>query len=315
MTIRPALWAGPIHKVRRPTVQPTSQSQGVSMLRHKVWSTDGRNRSPVTNKVRQLRQEALCLSTRLADSGRYETPYRESSYPQSQANHGRTGRDERHTNPWNADTTYLGDGQSGRDSFRRGEQRDYDSPRQTHEGRTHHQSGYQPSYGRPEPNEQRNTYEEQGYGHGGVYGESHSFGHREEERRSSTHQQHRVHQYEESRQGYGDYSRSERRQEYDDRMSSQRVGREYGVSDSYGERQGTYGSHEYGRSGGGGYDDSSRTDRYGDAQNESYGRRSGGYDANEDTFGAERLNLNAVEGGYSRQRGYGSREEEGGYEY
>ena len=225
--------------------------------------------------------------------------------------------DERHSQPWSAGTTYLGDGQSGRDSFRRGEQRDYDSPRQTHEGRTHHQGGYQPSYGRPEPNEHRNTYEEQSYGRGGGYGEDLSSGHREEERRASTNQQHHAHQYDESRQGYGDYSRSERRQEYDDRTSSQRVGREYRVGDSYDERQGTYGGHEYGRSGGGGHDDSSRRDRYGDAQ-DGYGRRSGGYgrdDANEDTFGAERLNLNAVEDGYSRQRGYGGREEEGGYEY
>lgn len=227
--------------------------------------------------------------------------------------------DERQSQPWNAGTTYLGDGQSGRDSFRRGEQRDYDSAGQTsysrdesYEGRTHHQGGYQPSYGRPEPAEQRNTYEEQSYGRGGDYGEDYSYSHhREEERRISTNQPHRAHQYEEevSRQGYGDYSRSERRQEYDDRTSSQRVGHVYGAGDSYGERQGSHGGSEYGRSGGGGYDNSPRRDR--DAQDEGYGRD----EASEDTLGAERLNLNAGEVGYSRQRGYGGREEEGAYEY
>jgi hypothetical protein len=261
------------------------------------------------------------------DPGRYETPHRGGSYSQSQTEYGRTRVDERQSQPWNTGTTYPGDGQSGRDNFRRGEQRDYDSPRQTsysrdesYEGRTHPQGGYQPSYGRPEPEEQRNTYEEQSYGRGGGSGEEYSYGHREEERRISTNQPHRAHhQYEEeeSRQGYGDYSRSGRRQEYDDRTSTQTGGHQYGAGDNYGERQESYGGGEYGRSGGSGYDDSSRRDQYEDAQDEGYGRRSGGYEASEDTFGAERLNLNADEGGYSesRQPGYGGREEEGLYEY
>ena len=234
--------------------------------------------------------------------------------------------DERQTQPWNAGTTYLGGGQSGQDDFRRGGQRDRDSPRQTsysrdesYEERTHYQGGYRPSYGRAEPDEQRNTYEEQSYGRGS-YGEDHAYGQREDERRISINQPYRAHQqYEgERRQGYGDYSTSQRHQEYDVRTS---CGDEYGASDSYGERQRGHGGGEYGRSGGG-YDGSSRRDRYGDAEGESYGRRSGGYGReeieSEETFGAERLNLNegeVVDGGYSWRQGYGGREQqEGGYQ-
>jgi hypothetical protein len=233
--------------------------------------------------------------------------------------------EERQTQPWNAGTTYLGGGQSSRDDFRRGEQRDYDSPRQTsysrdesYEERTHYHGGYQPSYGRAEPDEQRNTYEEQSYGRGG-YGEEHSYGQREEERRISINQPYRTHQqYEgERRQGYGDYSTSQRHQEYDVRASSQRGGDEYDASDSYGERQGGYGDREYGRSGGG-YDGSSRRDRYGDAEGEGYERRSGGYGReeiqSEETFGAERLNLNEGEVADGWRQGYGGREQEGGYQ-
>ncbi|KAF8273017.1 Het-C-domain-containing protein [Lactarius quietus] len=259
------------------------------------------------------------------DPGRYEASYRGSSYSQSQTDYGRSRVDE----PWNAGATYLGDGQSGRDHSRRSEQRDYDSPRQTahsrdepYEGRTHYQGGYQPSYGHTEPDEQRNAYQEQSYGHGGRYGEDYSYAQREEENHNNTNQSYRAHQHEgQSRQGHGDYSRSEMRQEYASLTGSQRGGDAYGAGDSYSERQESYGGRsEYGRPGGGGYDDdSSRRDRYRDAGDEGYGHRSGGYGRgaeSEDTFGAERLNLSEGEGvgGYLRRPGYGGREQEGGYQ-
>ncbi|KAI9462276.1 heterokaryon incompatibility protein Het-C-domain-containing protein [Lactarius psammicola] len=224
------------------------------------------------------------------DSGRYEaSSYRGSGYSQSQTDYGRSKVDER-----NYAATYVPEDQFSQDNFRRGEQRDYDSPRQTssygrgesYGGRTQdsgYQGGSRASYGRTEPDEPRNTYEEQSYGRrGGGYGEDYSRGQRGEERRSSVdrserqqqygeNQSYRTRQYEgETRQGYGDSSRSddysERRREYADRSSSQRGGGdEYGGGDSYGERQASYGGGEYGRSsGGGGYgDNSSRGDRYG----------------------------------------------------
>ncbi|KAI9444928.1 Het-C-domain-containing protein [Lactarius indigo] len=282
------------------------------------------------------------------DPGRYEaSSYRGSSQSQNRTDYGRSRVDERQTQPWNAGSTY--EDQSRQDNFRRGEQRDYDSPRQTsygreesYEGRTQdsdYQGGYRASYGRAEPEERRNTYEEQSYGREEDYREDYSRGQRQEERRSSAdrserHQQYgepegqsyRARQYEgETRQGYGDYSRSDdysaRRQEYDVRTSSQRGGDEYRSSDSYGERQESYGRGEYGRSGGSGYEENSRRGQYEVTEDEGYGRRSEGYGRNEEseeTFGAERLNLNEGDGdgGYSRRREYGGdyEQEDGGYQ-
>ncbi|KAH9004156.1 Het-C-domain-containing protein [Lactarius hatsudake] len=161
---------------------------------------------------------------------------------------------------------------------------------------------------------------------------------RQEERRSSAYRSERQQQYGEpeeqsyraprqsegeSRQGYGDYSRSDdsaRRQAYDVRTSPQRGGDEYRGGDNYGEPQRSYGRGEYGRTGGSGYEDS-RRGQYEVAEDEGYGRRSEGYGRNEEseeTFGAERLNLNEGEGdgGYSRRRGYGGdyEQEGGGYQ-
>lgn len=273
------------------------------------------------------------------DPGR--SSYRGGGQSQSRTDYGRSRVDERQTQPWNAGSTY--EDQSRRDNSRRGEQRDYDSPRQTsygredsYEGRTRdsdYQSGYRASQGRTEPDERRSTHEEQSYGRG----ESYSRGQRQEERRSSAdrserqqrygereEQSYRARQYEgESRQGYGDYSRSDnsaRRQEYDVRTSPQRGGDEYRGGDSYGEPQGSYGRGEYGRTGGSAYEDS-RRGQYEVAEDEGYGRRSEGYGRNEEseeTFGAERLNLNEGEGdgGYSRRREYGGdyEQEGGGYQ-
>ncbi|KAH9178845.1 Het-C-domain-containing protein [Lactarius sanguifluus] len=277
------------------------------------------------------------------DPGRYETSsYRGGGQSQSRTDYGRSRVDERQTHG----SAY--EDQSRQDNSRRGERRDYDSPRQTsygreesYEGRTRdsdYQGGYRASQGRTEPVvEQRNTYEEQTYGRGESYREDYSRGQRQEERRSSADRSERQQRYGEpeeqsyrarqsegeSRQGYGAYPRSDdsaRRQEYDVRTSPQRGGDEYRGGDNYGEPQESYGRGEYGRSGGSGYEDS-RRGQYEVAEDEGYGRRSEGYRRNEEseeTFGAERLNLNEGEGdgGYSRRREYGGdyEQEGGGYQ-
>ena len=294
------------------------------------------------------------VSKHHADPGRHEASHRGSGYSQGQGqgqtDYGRSRVDERQTQPWDAGATY---GQSSRDNFtRRDEPRDYDNPRQTSytrdesydEGRTQRSDVYQQPHGHQQPHgytrpdESRNTNEEQSYGRGGSRGEDYSYGRREEERRSGADYSERPQRYGEDQpyrapqfegrpgqsgldySGSDDYS--ERRQEYDGRASSQIRGDEYSGGDSYSERQASYGGREYGRSGGGGgggYDDSSRRGQYGAAEDEGFGSRSGGYARNresEDTFGAERLNLNEGEGegtrGYSRR--YGDYEQEGGYQ-
>ncbi|KAH9081787.1 Het-C-domain-containing protein [Lactarius deliciosus] len=256
------------------------------------------------------------------EPGRYETS--------AGRKYGRSRVDERQTQPI----------QSRQDNSRRGEQRDYDSPRQTsygreesYEGRTRdseYQGGYRASQGRTEPDEQRTTYEEQSYGRGESYRADYSRGQRQEERRSSADRSERQQRYgEPEQQSYRaprQYEGESRQglwglfEEYNVRTSPQRGGDEYRGGDTYGEPQGSYGRGEYGRTGGSGYEDS-RRGQYEVAGDEGYGRRSEGYGRNEEseeTFGAERLNLNEGQGdgGYSRRREYGGdyEQEGGGYQ-
>jgi hypothetical protein len=280
-----------------------------------------------------------------ADSGNFEAPHRGSSYSQDQTDYGTNRRDERQSQPWHAGAAYGEDYRLSQDSYSQAEQRGYDRLRQAAYGRNEpsyerltersdYEGGHQLSYGRVETDERRHAYEQQNSVRWGRYGEDNPHAQRHEQQERREHADHSGRQRygeeesrrsrrdeEESRRSYGGYSRpgdeyrySERRQEYDgDTGTTYRGGDEYGSGSRYRESQESYPGGEYGRSG----EEASRRNRdhYEGAKEVGYGVRVGAYGHDEDrddTFGAERLDLNDRDedrGGYSGQRGYGGYEQ------